>query len=237
MDRLRKILDRFLLAAIIFIPVLVFSQNRDTVFNVKAVSSGIKLVPETDILYKDISKKFKIIKSATTKIDTIIFEGGTVRIKDSIIVLKATKSKTVLLKIYEKQTGGKSVLALVKEFQVIKKIDPLPNLDGVGNDSAIHRIRAVDMGYLYLPSNPDPLFKTKSSYKVVSFNVQIVNNGNMDTLTTTGNRMSFKMRDAIDKMQDGNVLQFNNIRYQIESDTLIAPPFRVYLINDSITKF
>ncbi len=222
---------------VLVMPVLALAQSRDTVFTVKAAPSVVKLLPETNTLYQDLSKRFRLVKSSTVVIDTVIFEGGTVQVKDSLIILKPTKSKTVLLKIYEKQPGGRSALALVKEFYVQKFIEPKPNVDGVNCDSAIHRMKVVAQGYVNVPIRPDKELK-RISYKVLSFEMESASNGKINTLKTNGNRMNFEMKDVIDKMGDGGAFQVNNIKYLVQEDTFtIQQPLRVYIINDTINKF
>ncbi len=228
---------RILSILVLVMPVLAFAQSRDTVFTVKAPVSAIKLLPETDVLYQNTSKRFHIVKPSSTVIDTIIFEGGIVKINDSVFTLKPTKSKTVLLKIYEKLANGKSSLALVKEFSSQKFMEPKPNVDGVDNDSAIHRMKVVAQGYVNVPVRPDKELK-RASYKVLSFEMESASNGKINTLKTKGNRMSYEMRDVLDKMSDGGAFQINNIRYLVQEDTFtIQQPLRVYIINDSINKF
>lgn len=227
----------FLVIAVLAIPVLVLAQSRDTVFTVKAPVSNIKLLPETDMLYKDITRKFKLDMPTGTVIDTVIFAGGEVRGKDSILYVKPIQTKTVMLKVYQKLPSGKSVLALVKEFNSVKFEEPRPNVDGVSSDSMIHRMKVVAQGYVHMPVSTDPALK-KISHPVVSFEMWDYSQGKEDVLKAEGNRMTYDMRDRIDKMGDGAVIEIQNIKYLVSSDTLTyRPPLRVYLVNDNINKF
>lgn len=230
-------MSKLFIQLVLVIPILVRAQSGDTVFTVKAVASSVKLFPETDFLYKDITKKFSIVKSPSVKIDTIIFTEGNVIVKDSLLFIKPSKSKTALLKIYVNKSDGKPSLAFVKEFEVRKFIEPRANIDGVENDSAIQRMRVVAMGYVNVPINREPELK-RISYKIIAFEMQQFTNGVADTLRTSGSRMSFDMRDRIDKMQDGSVIEIRNIKYLMNEDTLtIQNPLRVYLLNDKVSKF
>lgn len=204
---------------------------------VKAPVSNIKLLPETDMLYKDISKKFKLVIPAGAVIDSVVFVGGELKRSDSILYLKPTQSKTVLLKVYEKLPSGKRVLSLVKEFNSVKFQEPRPNIDGVSADSMIHRMKVVAQGYVNMPMNPDPALK-RISYPVVYFEMWDYSQGKQDVLKANGNRMTYDMRDRIDKMDDGGVIEIQNIKYLVSNDTLTYPqPTRVYLVNDKINKF
>ncbi|MDB5281505.1 MAG: hypothetical protein JWO06_580 [Bacteroidota bacterium] len=223
-----------LLTLILIAPVLAFTQSRDTVFRVKAVSADVRITPEKNELYKYLTAKFRILKSASAKIDTIIFTNGKCEYTDSTLRIKPAKYGTALLKIYTSLTGKKSTLSLVKEFNVVGKALLRPNLDGVVNDSAIHQLKAVAMGRLHLEQigvydGPE--------YPVISFEMTMIKNGTIDTLRANGNRMSYEMRDRVDNMPDGGMMQFNNIKYVTEGDTLVAPPLRVYLRRDDIKKF
>lgn len=230
---MRKLITILILVA----PVLAFSQSGDTVFTVKLPTVSVSVLPLTDVLYKNVSKKFTIVKSAATKIDSIVFTEGTILRKDSVFVIKPTKTGTGLLKIYASIAGGKPKLALAQEFAVRIFAEPKPNVDGVDNDSAIHRMKVVAQGYVNVPVNNDPDLK-RVSHKVLSFEMQTAGKGNMDTLKATGNRMTYEMRDRIDKMADGNVIQISNIKYLMNEDTfIIKQPLRVYLLNDKINKF
>lgn len=225
--------------AILFlvIPILAFSQSRDTVFTVKAAQSGISLYPKTTVLYKDLTKRFKLIKPGTIEIDTVIFIGGTFSLKDSVLLLKPTGGKTALLKIYRKLPEGKFSLAFVQEFGIQKFVEPKPNLDGVDCDSFIHRMKVVAQGYVNVPMRPGKELK-RFSYPVISFDAQISGNGMLRTLSTSGNRMSYEMRDKADSLKDGSLVNIFNIRYVMQADTLtIRQPLRVYIVNDTIVKF
>ena len=224
-----------LLILILIAPVLAFNQSGDNVFTVKAVNASISLLPQTDILYQDACVKFKIIKSPSTKIDTIIFSNGKYAHNDTVLRLVPTKNGTALLKIYAKLPGKKSTLSFVKEYKVIRGAATRPpNLDGVFNDSAIHQERVVAMGYLHVES----LDYDVPDYPVISFEMPVVNNnGTIDTFKTKGNRMTYTMRDRVDNMKEGEVLQFENIRFLDKGDTFTAPPLRVYLRRDKIQKF
>ncbi|MCW5906836.1 MAG: hypothetical protein KIS94_03170 [Chitinophagales bacterium] len=227
----------FIAIAVLVLPVLVLSQSRDTVFTVKANTGAVILLPETDVLYKDITWKFKIVKPSGMVIDTVLFTGGTVIRKDSLLLLKPTQTKSALLKIYERNASGKSVLVFIKEFNVVKFTEPKPNLDGVESDSVIQRMRVVAQGYINMPKSTDPALK-RISYPIISFEMLDYTNGLPDTLKASGNRMSYDMRDRIDKMQGGSVIEAVNIRYRIGNDTLTTRlPLRVYLADDKISKF
>jgi hypothetical protein len=222
---------------ILVAPVLAFSQSGDTVFTVKMKPVIVSIVPVVNELYKNVSKKFTLVKPADVIIDTIIFSEGSILRKDSVFAIKPSKTGTGMLKIYAHAEGGKPKLALVKEFAVGTFAEPKPNIDGVDNDSAVHRMRVVAQGYVNVPATNDPNLK-RVSHKVLSFEMQAAKQGTMDTLKATGNRMTYEMRDRIDKMQDGNVIQLSNIKYLLNGDTfIIRQPLRVYLLDDKITKF
>ncbi|HLP20382.1 MAG TPA: hypothetical protein VK174_08775 [Chitinophagales bacterium] len=183
------------------------------------------------------SKKFTIKKSDATVIDTIVFTEGSILRKDSVFAIKPSKTGTGMLKIYAHVGNGKRTLALVQEYAVRTFAEPKPNVDGVNNDSSIHRMKVVAQGYVNVPKTNDPDLK-RVSHPVLSFQMQTSGRGTMDTLKAIGNRMTFEMRDRIDKMQDGNVIQISNIKYLLDGDTfIIREPLRVYLINDKINKF
>lgn len=229
---------RILITILILVaPVLAFSQSGDTVFTVKMSKVSVSITPLTDLLYKDVFKKFTLVKSEGTIIDSIVFAYGKVIRKDSVFAVKPLRTGTGLLNIYAHVAGGKPVLAMVQEFAVRTFAEPKPNVDGVDNDSAIHRMKVVAQGYVNVPMNNDPDLK-RISHKVVSFEMQTASKGSMDTLKATGNRMTYEMRDRIDKMQDGNVIQISNVKYLFSEDTfIIKQPLRVYLLNDKINKF
>src|SRR5207253_605737 len=124
--------------------------------------------PNADVLYKNVSKKFILKKSEATIIDTILFSEGTVIRKDSVFVIKPSKTGTGMLKIFVQSIYGKPVLALVKEFAVKTFMEPKPNVDGVDCDSFIHRMKVVAQGYVNVPQNNDPGLK-RVSHKVLSF--------------------------------------------------------------------
>ncbi len=220
---------------VLMMPFFALAQGGEPVFKVKA--DGLKLFPETQTLYQNISQRFKLTGTGLSSIDTVIFAGGTARWKDSMLVLKPTKSKTVLLKIYGKAVEGQKPLLLMNEFFVQKFVEPKPNVDGVDNDSVIHRMKVVAQGYVNVPIKPDKELK-RYSYKVLSFQLQTSRIGIIDTFKANSNRMTYAMRDAIDKMSDGSVIQVNNIRYIMGYDTFtIEQPLRVYIRNDTIVKF
>lgn len=222
---------------ILVAPVLAFSQSGDTVFTVKMKPVSVSISPVTDELYKNVSKKFTLVKSPDVLIDTIIFKEGTILRKDSVFAIKPSKTGTGLLKIYAHVPGGKPKLALAKEFAVSAFAEPKPNIDGVDNDSAIHQMKVTVQGYVNVPINNDKNLK-RVSHPVLSFEMQVANRGAVDTMKATGNRMSLEMRNRIDKMQDGNVIQIANIKYLVNQDTfIIRQPLRVYLLNDVINKF
>jgi hypothetical protein len=230
---MKKLITILILVA----PVLAFSQSGDTVFTVKLPTATVSILPEVEVLYKNVSKKFALVKSAATKIDTVVFTEGTILRKDSVFAIKPTKIGTGLLKIYASVGDGKPKLALVKEFAVRTFTEPKPNVDGVNNDSAIHRMKVVAQGYVNVPMKSDPALK-RISYKVSSFEMQTSGNGKMETLKTTGNRMTYEMRDRIDHLQDGNIIQVTNIKYLIGEDTfVIKEPLRISLLDDKINKF
>jgi len=153
---------------ILVAPVLAFSQSGDTVFTVKMPKVSVSITPLTDLLYKDVFKKFTLVKSEGTTIDSIVFAYGKVIRKDSVFAIKPLRTGTGLLNIYAHVAGGKPVLALVQEFAVRTFAEPKPNVDGVDNDSAIHRMKVVAQGYVNVPMNNDPDLK-KVSQKVFSF--------------------------------------------------------------------
>jgi hypothetical protein len=227
----------FLVIAVLVMPFLARAQSRDTVFTVKAPVSSIKLVPNTDVLYKDITKKFKLVYPAGTVIDSVVFIGGELKRNDTVLYIKPTQSKTVLLKVYERLASGKTVLALAKEFNAVKFQEPRPNVDGVSADSMIHRMKVVAQGYVNMPVNPDPALK-RISHPVVYFEMWDYTQGKQDVLKAAGNRMTYDMRNRIDKMDDGGVIEIQNIKYVVSNDTLTyRQPIRVYLVNDKINKF
>jgi|ERR1043165_1625557 hypothetical protein len=226
-----------ILFLIMVAPVLALAQGGDTVFTVKQAKASVSISPKVDALYKNVSKKFVLTKPEGTVIDTIVFSEGSTMRKDSLFLIKPSKTGTGMLKIYGHAGGGKRQLLLVKEFAVNTFAEPKPNLDGVDSDSAIHRMKAVAQGYVNVPMNNDPALK-RLSHKVLSFEMQSTGNGRMDTLKATGNRMTYEMRDRVDKMQDGNLIQISNIRYLINEDTfVIRQPLRISLLNDKINKF
>ena len=226
-----------ILILILVAPVLAFSQSGDTVFTVRMPRVTVSITPKTDELFKNVSKKFTLVKSSETIVDTIVFSEGSILRRDSVFAIKPSKTGTGMLKIYAHVPGGKRTLALVQEFAVRTFAEPKPNVDGVDNDSAIHRMKVTVQGYVNVPVNNDPDLK-RVSRKVLSFEMQTANKGTMDTMKAAGNRMSLEMRDRIDKMQDGNVIQISNIKYLLNEDTfIIRQPLRVYLLNDKINKF
>ena len=83
----------FLVIAVLVMPFLARAQSRDTVFTVKAPISSIKLAPNTDVLYKDINKKFKLVYPAGTVIDSVVFIGGELKRNDTVLYIKPTQSK------------------------------------------------------------------------------------------------------------------------------------------------
>lgn len=235
--RFVSILNTIYLILSLSAPVLTFAQGGDTVFTVMAAKPTVSISPAIDMLYKNVSKKFVLRKGNNTIVDTIVFTGGTVVRRDSVFAVRPGNTGTGMLKIYAHANGGKRVLALVKEFAVYTFAEPRPNVDGVNNDSAIHRMKVVAQGYVNVPKNNDPDLK-RVSHPVLSFQLVTGGRGRTDTLTATGNRMTYEMRDRIDKMQDGNLIQINNIRYLLDGDTfIIREPLRISLINDSVNKF
>lgn len=221
----------------LIIPILAFAQGGDTVFTVKKQSSAIAISPAVDVLYKNVSKKFKLSIKPGTRIDSILFTEGTILRKDSFFAIKPAKTGTGMLKIYIRGGDGKPTLALVKEFAVRTFAEPKPNLDGVDNDSAIYQMKVVAQGYVNVPVNNVKELK-RVSHPVLSFQMQTIDKGKLDTMTATGNRMTFEMRDHIDHLQDGNVIQISNIKYLLDGDTfIIREPLRVYLLSDKVNKF
>jgi hypothetical protein len=230
-------MQKLITILILLLPVLAFTQSGDTVFTVKKPTVSVSITPVTDLLYKNVSRKFTLIKSVSTVIDSIEFTEGTVLRKDSVFVVKPSKTGTGLLKIYAHVGNNKPTLALAMEFAVRTFAEPKPNLDGVDCDSAIHLMKVLGQGYVNVPINTDPSLK-RISYKVVSFDMQISGKGITETFQATGNRITTEMRKRIDTMEDGNVIQITNIRYLIGEDTfIIKQPLRVSIITDKINKF
>lgn len=224
-----------LILAIYHIPA--FAQGGDMVFNVKKQTSQVSVYPVADALYKNVSKKFTLVNPGNKRIDSIIFTEGTILRKDSFIAVKPAKTGTGMLKIYTRGTNGKSELAFVKEYAVRTFAEPKPNVDGVCNDSAIHRLKVVSQGYINVPKSNDKELK-RISHPVLSFQLQIADKGSMDTIKATGNRLTFDMRDRIDHLPDGSAIQISNIKYLLDGDTfIIREPLRIYLFNDKVNKF
>ncbi len=222
---------------VLVIPFLAQAQGGDSVFIVKAPDGMVKLSPETDELYKNINSRFKLICAAGVQLDSVYFNGGSAVLRDSQLVLKATKLQTALLKLYKKLPDGKSRLVLVKQFSVKTFREPAPNLDGVSNDSAIYSMKAVAQGFVNVPISTEEALK-RISYPVVSFRMESVQNGVMDTLSATGNKLTYAMKDKVDHLPDGSTLNITAIRYVVRGDTLtLSRTLRVYIINDKIQKF
>lgn len=220
---------------LIMLPVSVLAQTGDTVFTVKAKNTAITLSPETNVLYTGITKRLILQIPEGVEIDTITFTEGRVMRTDSVLSLKSIKGKTALLKIYTRSTDGKRKLSLLKEFSVQKFQHPKPNLDGVDNDSVIHRMRVVVQGYLSVPLRSEPELK-RISYPILSY--EYYDTQKNDTLPGRGNRLTYTMRDRIDEKQDGSIIEIRNITYLNGMDTFtILQPLRVVLIDDKINKF
>ncbi len=235
MNAVKNILIAFLVTGSILCRAQVGTEGDSAVFRVKKpAGSTIKLLPETDVLYKNYPRKFKLIKPAGFNMDSVEFREGSVKLTDSTIAIRPTKFNTALLKIYEKTESGRS-LAYMKEFRVINLPAPKPNLDGVGNDSIIPRMKAVAMGNLYVPSETDDMLKSALSYKIISYELSM--SGINESMSGLGNRLTYAMRDKIDQLEDGSVLQFSNIKYEIDGDVFDAAPFRVYIRVDKTSKF
>lgn len=216
-------------------PVCVFAQVSDTVFTIKAKNTAITLSPEANVLYTGITKRFILQIPEGVEIDTITFTEGRLTLIDSVLSVKSTKGKMALLKIYIRATDGKRKLSLTKEFAVQKFQHPKPNLDGVDNDSVIHRMRVVVQGYLSVPLRSEPELK-RISYPILSY--EYYDTQKNDTLPGKGNRLTYPMRDRIDEKQDGSVIEIRNITYLNGMDTFtIVQPLRVVLIDDKINKF
>ncbi len=224
-----------ILAIVFYIPA--FAQGGDTVFKVKKQSGAVSVYPVVDVLYKNVSKKLKLINPGLKRIDSIIFTEGTILRKDSFFAIKPTKTGTGILKIYTRNANGKSELAYVQEFAVRTFAEPKPNVDGVGNDSAIHRMKVVAQGYVNVPKTADKDLK-RISHPVLSFQMQTTEKGKMDTLKASGNRMTYEMRDRIDHLPDGSSILLSNIKYLLDGDTfIIREPLRIFLFNDKVNKF
>lgn len=217
------------------LPILTFAQVTDTVFTVKSKNTAITLSPETSVLYTGITKRFILQVPEGVEIDTITFTEGRVQFTDSVLSLKSTKGKTALLKIYTRTSEGKRKLSVVKEFSVQKFQQPKPNLDGVENDSVIHRMRVVTQGYLSVPLRNEPELK-RISYPIISY--EYYDTQKNDTLLGKGNRLTYTMRDRIDEKQDGSIIEIRNIMYLNGTDTFtIIRPLRIVLIDNKINKF
>ena len=230
-------MKKLIVILILVAPVLAFAQSQDTVFTVKKPAVKISVLPVTDLLYKNVSKKFTLQKSESTLIDSIEFTEGSILRKDSVFVVKPSKTGTGLLKIYAHTGSNKPTLALAMEFAVRNFTEPNPNLDGVESDSAIHLMKVLGQGYVNVPINSDPSLK-RISYQVASFEMEVSGKGITETLKATGNRITNEMRKRIDAMEDGNVIQIANIRYLIGEDTfIIKKPLRVSVLTDKINKF
>lgn len=218
-------------------PLFALSQNGDTVFTVKKQQVTVNVFPGTTQLYKNVSKKFTIRANPGTIIDTIVFFDGTILRRDSVFAIKPSKTGTGMLKIYAHSGTGKRTLAYVREFTINTFSDPKPNIDGVSNDSAIQRMKITAQGYINVPRNTAPELK-RISYPVLSFMLQTAGNSKIDTQVAAGNRLTLEMRNRIDKMRDGSLIQINNIKYLMEGDTfIIREPLKVSLLTDKIIKF
>jgi len=219
------------------LPILALSQGKDEVFAVKAIPNSFRIVPETSFLYQGISQRFRIIMGEGSQVDSINFDGGSMIRHDSILTVKVGKIKSAQLRAYN-IINGKPELIYLKEFDVKTFKGPKPNLDGVDNDSAIYKMRAVGMGYVNVPINSDPQLK-RAGYKVLSFDMACTDStGSYKAMSATGNRMSLEMKNTVDNMKNGGVMLFSNIRYQVGEDSIYSDQtLRVFVLDGIVTKF
>ena len=222
---------------VLVIPFLAQAQGGDSVFIVKAPNEMVQLSPSSNIIYRNLNNYFKVIQEADVQADSVAFSLGKATLKNNQLILKPIKGPTAVLKIYRHLPDGKSTIALVKQFEVRSFQEPKPNLDGVCSDSAIYGMKAVAQGFVNVPVSTEEALK-RISYPIVGFGMETVTGGTVDTLSSTGNKLTYAMKDKIDKLPDGSVLNITNIRYVVNGDTLtMQQPLRVYIINDKVQKF
>ena len=231
----RRLIRKLLLLHCLLVCGVMHAQT-DTTFRIQSLQ--VALLPESNTLNQNTPKRFVVKGLQGYSIDSIYFSKGKASKRDSSITLTAMQGTQAFLKLFVRERNGTRKMVFSRQFNVLGSFEPKPNLDGVENDSAEHRMRMAVLGYLRLPTVPGANNKMGPSYPIISFEAELSGGRQVDTTLIQGNRLTLAFRNKIDQLTGGNLIQFRNIRYlATPEDTLtIKHPFRVYIVNDSIQK-
>jgi hypothetical protein len=212
------------------------TAQTDTIFRIQSLK--VTLLPEADVLYKNVPNKFVVSGLKGHSIDSIHFSNGKAFKKDSVISITPLQAANGTLKLFVREKNGKSKMIFTREYKLLDFQEPKLNLDGVENDSAQYRMRMAVMGHLHLPKKIGAKYKAEPGYPIISFEAALSGGRHNDTIKIQGDRLSLPLRNKIDELDGGDLIQLKNIRYlYTQEDTLtLKQPFKVHIVNSSTRK-
>ena len=219
----------------ILLPIILLSFNciaqQDTSkilhYIVKGSSTNYKIFPEDNYLFVECRNKIKITATGKNKISEVKITNGTITKTaiDSIYVITQLIPGTALLSIYETGKDGKKKVIMNKEYIVVDY--PKLNYNGTRCDSVITRLM-LNGGMLYAVYD-----KKLGRIDVAGFKMDILENGKITTDSTTGNRVSKKMRAYVYNLKEGSIVYIKDVKYYKADGTLkVEPIFRMFIGKD-----
>jgi len=226
---------------VIFILILLQTKSlfAQATFVVKAEIASVKLLPEQKSLYNRFANKFYLKTDQKSAVIKVEFLPGKVILNDSILTIIPERPGLGYLTLYQKKPNNTYVKIFEKTFNIIEQDEPILNFDGIQNDSSSQLINAIFKGYLYFQETPSSKEYNSKMFKVISFNMRSFGLP-IDSLNTTGNRLSKEMRFIINKemKEGGKSISFENVKYINHfGDTLLyKKSLRVFILEDKIDK-
>lgn len=195
-------------------------------FKVTKVEPKVWIIPNQKGLVQG-SNNIQLKYRGYSKIDSVVLQGGQVNtIGNNCYQLIPDKNKGILY-IYA-QLHGKSVIALTKEYLIIKESPITVYLDGVQPDSTINEFKMVALGYLQVGRSNKPV----PSMKVVEFSMQGRKEGTWQKMTVQKDQMSLEMKRTFKNNANGRAFTLYSIKaidFKNPSDTIFLPPARFFL--------
>ena len=194
---------------------------------VKGSSASYKIFPEDNYLFVGCKNKVKITALGNNKNFEVKITNGNINNtdNDSIYYIKDLVPGTALLSIYAVGKNKVKKLVLNKQYKVIDY--PKLSYSGYYCDSAITRLMLM-AGSLYTVYE-----KNSARIEVKSFKMEIIENDDFITDSTSNNRLSKKMRNYLEKMSPGSIIYIKDVKYHLADGTIKTEPiFRLFIDRD-----
>ena len=189
------------------------AQNNTFTFKVRNPRSEVVVQHRDSVLYTDHNNVLKIKVTGKNKLGPVHLQGGKLRRYRSSFLATVEEGLQAVLTVYVIKPNGELELGLSKIYPIVQLSDPVPHFGGVKSDSIIHRDDLLAKGTMYAKLTR---FGGTAILPVVSYDMLIINDGRVDTLSVNGGKLTIEMRRHIQTLRPGNPLSFMKIKCRME---------------------